>query len=217
VPDGSGPNTAYGRHELQRQGGWPGRRLRVTLLAACFVAATVAVPPLVMPRHEQSPSTGQVPTVAWSSGTTAAQPMSPTASVVAPAASMSPPVQFIPISVQAEDPGNLLSGGGEVIACATCDGGYRVRYLCLTCQLVIRTTLPVSGERTVTVVYETEGSRSIKISVNGARPVIQMVSGHDWTTPETFQFTAVMPAGDLLLAFYNDDAPAPDIDKVVIS
>lgn len=214
--DGSGPDAAFGRHKRQRQAGWLGQRLRLMLLVACIAAATVAIPPLLAP-HGQSPSTQRVPTPVAPSATTAVAPTSPTASAGESAASASSPGHFTPISVQAEDPGNLLSGGAAVVACGTCDGGYRVRYICLSCQLVVRTTLTVPGSRTVTVVYESEGSRTIKITLNGARPVIRTVSGPDWTTPQTLRFTAVLPAGTLLLTFYNDESAAPDLDKVVIS
>jgi hypothetical protein len=188
------------------------------LLAACIAAVTVTVPPLLAPHRGQSPSAGRVPApVAPSGTTTAVASTSPTASAGAPAASKSAPTPFTPISVQAQDPGNILTGGAAVVACATCDGGYRVRYICLGCQLVIRTTIPVSGLRTLTVVYETDGPRELKISINGAPPLIRTVLGTDWATPETFDFTAVLPAGTLLLTFYNDESPAPDINKVVIS
>jgi hypothetical protein len=217
VTDGSGPGTALGRHARQHRGGWLGQRWRLMLLTACIAVVTVAVPPLVAPHHGQSQSTEGVPRPVVPGTTTAVAPTSPAANAVEPAASMSSPGHFIPISIQAEDPANLLSGGAAVVACGTCDGGYRVRYICTSCRLVVRTTLAVPGSRTVTVVYESNGSRAVKISFNGARPLIRTVSGPDWTTPQTLRFTAVLPAGTLLVAFYNDESPAPDIDKVVVS
>jgi hypothetical protein len=81
----------------------------------------------------------------------------------------------------------------------------------------VRISLPVSGPRTVTVVYEVQSTRTIKISVNGALPHIQTVSGQSWTTPQAFEYTAELPAGDVRLTLYNDNSPAPDIDKIIIS
>jgi hypothetical protein len=225
---GAGPlgaarlDPAPGRH-MRR--GRPRQLLRKTLLVACFAAATVAVPRLVAPPDSSSPPIGLAPSPVGPSGPTTpattpvTTPATPQASSTS-LASASPSathVTFTPISVQAEDPRNLLTGGAAVSACATCDGGYRVRYLCQGCQLIVRTTLPVSGVRTVTVVYESDGLRTLKISINAAKPLIFTVAGQEWTTPLTFHFTAELPAGSLLLAFYNDEGPAPDIDKIVIS
>ncbi len=232
--DGSAPSITHGRHERRRQGGWSGHRLQLTIWVGAFAAATVAVPWFVTRSGGQSPPSGlrpapvelsATPTTGLPSSTeggavTAASSTTPSATAGSnrtAAASNTTPAGFTPIAVQAEDPGNILSGGAEVVACDTCDGGYRVRYLCLTCQLVVRTSLPASGPRTVTIVYEAGDVRTIKISINGALPVIRTVSGQDWTTPQALNFTAVLQAGALELTLYNDDAPAPDIDKVLIS
>jgi hypothetical protein len=217
VTDSRRPTVVSGRHSWrqQGQGRWSAERWRMLLLAACAAAVTVAVPPLLGPQRERNPSAGHVPAPV---GTPSAGPAnSPTPSADAPAASGSTPTHFTPIILGAQDSGNLLTGGAAVVACSTCDGGYRVRYLCASCQLVLRTTLPVSGQRTVTVVYEADGTRKIKVSVNGAPPIVRTVSGPNWATPEKFDFTATLPAGTLVLTFYNDESPAPDINKVVIS
>ncbi|WP_432826600.1 hypothetical protein [Dactylosporangium sp. CA-092794] len=207
MTDGSLPDLLRGR-----VGPPPRRRSRqwigLTVVAIGMAAATVAVPPLIAPRG------GKTDTAAPPAG-----PASPPQSVSPspPAASPSAPPRFAPISIQAEDPGNRLSGGASAVACATCRGGHRVRYLCATCALLVRTTLPVAGQRTVTVYYEVDGPRSIKISINGGPARGWPVTGPDWTTPQAFHFTVELPAGELQLRFYNDDSPAPDLDEVVVS
>ncbi|MEV0133541.1 hypothetical protein AB0H83_34385 [Dactylosporangium sp. NPDC050688] len=127
-----------------------------------------------------------------------------------------PPV-FTPVVIQAEAPGNNLIGGAQVWPCATCDGGGRVAHIAGTARVILRTTMPAAGTRTVTVTYESDGLRLIKIAANGTETAQRWVTGPGWETPQTFVFTAELPAGALQLAFYNDAGPAPDIDKVVIS
>ncbi|GAA3209133.1 hypothetical protein ACFO1B_18055 [Dactylosporangium siamense] len=185
--------------DRSRWGQWAG----VSAVAAGMALATVLVPPLIAPDHRPAPSS---------------PPASPTASGSrAPAATGNAPGVFAPIVIEAEDPGNLLTGGAAVTACATCHGGARVRYLCFTCTLVVRTTLPTGGTRTVTVGYEVDGPRSVRVSVNGAPARTFQVTGSEWTTPRSFQFTADLPAGALRLTLFNDETPAPDIDVVTVS
>ncbi|GAB3845067.1 hypothetical protein ACFPIJ_26445 [Dactylosporangium cerinum] len=189
--------------DRSRWGQWAG----VTVVAAGMAAATVLVPPLIAPDRSSAPpsTTPALPTTPATSGTRV------------PAATGSAQAVFTPIVIEAEDPGNLLTGGAAVTACPTCHGGQRVRYLCFTCTLVVRTVLPTGGSRTVTVGYEVDGPRSVKVSVNGAPARTFQVTGSEWTTPRSFQFTADLPAGALRLTLFNDETPAPDIDVVTVS
>ncbi|MEV6810995.1 hypothetical protein [Micromonospora sp. NPDC051296] len=125
-----------------------------------------------------------------------------------------PTPSFRPVSVQAEDPGNLLGEGASVVTCPACEGGARVRYLG---RLTAYLTTPTAGRRTITVTYELNGERDLKISINGAAPTTHRLTGTGWDTPHTFQYTDVVPAGRVSFAFYNDTGPPPDIDKITIS
>ncbi|MEV6923197.1 hypothetical protein AB0M46_01595 [Dactylosporangium sp. NPDC051485] len=173
----------------------------LTALAIGIAAATVAVPPLIAPKHKAEPGP---------SG-------SPSPPVPPPARGSAGAPSFAPIHIQAEDPGNELTGGASPIACGTCRGGKRVRYLCAECRLVVRATLPVAGPREITVFYETDGHRRLKVSVNGGPARIFDVDGPGWTVPQSFRFTAELPAGELRLTLYNDESPAPDLDEVMIA
>ena len=208
---GGDQGIVHGRHERPAHGMWDGRRWRVTLLAACIGAAAVTVPPMIVKENQQRP---------WSPIAT-----SDPSSAVAPAAkgtiaptTSGPSAVVTPVTMEAEDPGNLLSPPAAIVACDTCDGGFRVRYLggVTGGQVVVRATLPAAGLTRVTVVYESLGFRVFKISINGAPPLLRNVSGPDWTTPSTFSFDATLPAGTVLLRFYNDESPAPDLDKVIL-
>ncbi|GIJ75757.1 hypothetical protein Xph01_01890 [Micromonospora phaseoli] len=124
------------------------------------------------------------------------------------------PPSFRPVSVEAEDPGNVLSEGAGIATCPTCEGGARVRYIG---RLTANLTTAAAGRRTVTVTYQVKGDRSLMISINGAAPTTHRLSGTDWDTPRTFRYTATIPAGQVSMTFYNDTGPAPDIDKITIS
>ncbi|WP_327009256.1 hypothetical protein OHA72_19645 [Dactylosporangium sp. NBC_01737] len=209
MTDGSLRGLTRGRARRRPPGQWLG----VTVVAAGMAAATVLVPPLIAPDKDPG-ATGATPSGAPAGPSSPAAPSSP--AVQGPATG-SAPARFTPIVVEAEDPGNRLTGGAGVTACGTCHGGARVRYLCFTCTLEVRAVLPVAGTRTVTVGYEVDGPRAVKVAVNGAPARTFQVTGPEWTAPRSFQFTAELPAGDLRLVFFNDDTPAPDIDVVTIS
>ncbi|MFD0746256.1 hypothetical protein ACFQ1L_33705 [Phytohabitans flavus] len=92
----------------------------------------------------------------------------------------SAPVRFSPVSVQAEDPDNTISGGARVTSCATCDGGARVRYLG---TVVVYLNVPTAGTRTVTVTYEASGEREITVAINSAAPRTFTANGTSWVLP----------------------------------
>jgi hypothetical protein len=188
----------------------------VTAVAVGIAAAAIVVPPLILPdRKEAGPAPSAGP-----SGPASRVPQ-PVASGFQPGLSPSPGPSaarsFAPISVQAEDPANTLTGGASAVGCGTCRGGKRVRYMCADCTLVVRVTLPSAGSRTVTVYYEADGNRAVKVRVNGAAPRSFGVTGPDWTVPQSFRFTADLPAGPVQLTLFNDESPAPDLDEIVIA
>ncbi|WP_433061471.1 hypothetical protein [Dactylosporangium sp. CS-033363] len=173
----------------------------VTVVAVGIAGAAIIVPPLILPDHDSASVT---PSLKPSSSA----PAQPPASAFQPGEK--------PIAIQAEDPGNKLTGGASPVSCSTCRGGKRVRYMCADCTLVVRFTLPSAGARTVTVYYESDGDRSLKVRVNGGAPRTFPASGPDWTVPQSFRFTAELPAGSVELTLYNDSAPAPDLDEIVV-
>ncbi|MBX7265068.1 hypothetical protein KIF24_02665 [Micromonospora sp. Llam7] len=196
-------------------------------------AAPAATSDPTVPPASSSPSV--FPTSAGrtrQSAGTAAEPSAPSSgpvSVPAPGRSVgpvapAPPLatldrsteapSFRPVSVEAEDPGNVLGEGAGIAACPACEGGARVRYVG---RLTAYLTTAAAGSRTITVGYEVKGERSLKISINGAPPTTHHLTGTDWDTPRTFRYTATVPAGRVSIAFYNDTDPAPDIDKITIS
>jgi hypothetical protein len=216
VANGNVPDTFRSSSGHQRPSRRRGQWLGLTALATGMAVATVAVPPLVTPHRGTAPVASASPSVSIARPP-ASGAGSPSVGASSPSSGAHSPARFTPITVEAEDPHSTLSGGAAVTTCATCRGGHRVRYLCFTCRLVVHATVPVSGRRTVTVVYEADGDRVIKVRINDAPARTLPVTGPDWTTPRSVQFTADLPAGPLRLSLYNDETPAPDLDQVVIS
>ena len=179
--------------------GWPGPAPRLSLrhwmgigsLGAVILAAAFGLPPLVSPDGDG--------------------PAAPSAPVGVAAGGTGP---FPAVTVQAEAPENQLSGGAEPVACAGCSGGARVRSLG---RLDMHLRVPASGTRTVTLVYEVSGSRTLDISVDGHAPLVTSLTGTGWESPSTTTFTVSIPAGEVSLGFYNPDGGSPDIDAVTVS
>ncbi|GIF66306.1 hypothetical protein Ais01nite_43410 [Asanoa ishikariensis] len=210
MANGIAPDTLPS-HQRPRRRQWLG--LAVVIVAVAV--ATVTVPPLITPHHEPRPAAPS--SSSPQAAVIAATSPSPSPSAAAPTADVSPSARFVPITVEAEDLDNTLTGGAAPTECATCRGGARVRYLCVSCQVVVRATVPVAGKRTITVVYESDGYRALKVKVNNDPARTFQVGGTDWTTPRSFRFTAELPAGPVRVSLFNDDTPAPDVDQVVIS
>nr|BFE60839.1 hypothetical protein GCM10020063_053650 [Dactylosporangium thailandense] len=203
-------------------GGLPTRRPRqwigVTAVAVGIAGAAVAVPPLIAPDHDRAePRPSRTPQTVASAFQPGLSPSASPSPGLGLGLSASPPPGFAPISIQAEDPANTLTGGASATACGTCRGGKRVRYMCAECTLVVRVTLPSAGTRTVTVYYEADGNRTLKVRIGTAAPRVFPVTGPDWTVPQSFRFTANLPAGEVRLTLFNDESPAPDLDEIVIA
>ena len=113
---------ARGRHQPQRRAGWLSQRVRLTLLFAAVAVATVAVPPLVVP--DRPPPEASDPAVIATPSVVAA---SATEATSVPAVAGTIPPVFSPLSVEAEDPVNLRTGGAKVFDCDRCGGGQRDR------------------------------------------------------------------------------------------
>jgi hypothetical protein len=172
--------------------------------------------PSVATSGPAAPTPGRTSAGPTPSASTPAAQVLPTSAAATPSGtpSRSPAAQFRPVTVQAEAPGNLRSGGADIAYCDSCDGGARVRYLG---RLTVYLDVAAAGSRTVTVGYTADGPRDLKVVVNGGAPQTFSVTGSDWETPRSFRFTSSIPAGRTAVTFYNDSGPPPDIDKVTVS
>jgi len=176
----------------------------VPVTAPSSVATSPTSPP---PLALSKPSAGPALT------TTAATKAASKTAIKAP--TTAPTKAFTPITVQAEASTSALSGGAAEVACGTCRAGARVRYLG---RVDIHATVPVSGTRTITIVYEADGIRGFDVSINGGPPVTTLwVTGTDWTTPKSIAVTTSIPVGSVDIGLYGEAGNPPDLDAVTIS
>ncbi|GHJ43128.1 hypothetical protein Cs7R123_04700 [Catellatospora sp. TT07R-123] len=192
------------------------------------VGATIAVvPPLVLP----DPRPGAAPVVQQSAGSSV-MPPSPLPSPRPPAPSPSkaepPPTtpraaasaasRFRPITVHAADPVNIRVGA-RVIACPSCVDGSRVGYIGGPNTLAVRIAgVPRAGERTLTIVYETELPRTLKFAVDdGPVQELTLAGARSWLIPARVSVRVRLPEGTCWISFFNDAGSAPDIDTVTVS
>jgi hypothetical protein len=142
--------------------------------------------------------------------------VAPSTAPTAPTASIAP--AFAAITLQAADPKNVRNGA-RVIECGTCVGGDRVGYIGGPNFLIVRVEgVPVAGERTLTVVYECSGPRTLMIRVNDAAVrTLSLDGAGDVIIPAVTTLPVFIPGGTSLIRFFNDTGSAPDIDRIVIS
>ncbi|WP_155384625.1 carbohydrate-binding protein [Catellatospora paridis] len=199
------------------------------------VAATIAVvPPLIMPApHPDGAPAARgpdgSPTVLPSAVPVPPAPSSPEPSrtspppavrshAAVPPARTTAPAAFGPITVHAADPANIRVGA-RVIECPTCVDGSRVGYIGGPNTLAVRVAgVPRAGEWTLTVVYETEQPRTLKLAVDGG-PVreLTLAGARSWLIPVRVSVRLRLPKGDCWIRFFNDTGSAPDINTITVS
>jgi hypothetical protein len=213
------------------------RRLGWTVLAVGVAATAVLVPPLVVPSPPVAappPSAAPPGTPSVVTSTVLVTPPVVTPPVVTPSAAApsadsavadppipvtsSRPPAFRSTTVHAADPANLRSGA-RVIECASCRGGSRVGYIGGPNTLAIPVVgVAEAGTRTLTIVYETEEPRTLKVAVNdGTAQSRQLTGAASLLIPATTSVEVFVPAGTSWIRFFNDTGSAPDINEIVLS
>ncbi|WP_433219449.1 hypothetical protein ACQP00_15245 [Dactylosporangium sp. CS-047395] len=119
------------------------------------------------------------------------------------------------IAVHAADNGNLRKGA-RIIECPSCDGGRRVGYIGGPNTLAIRVPeVPVAGERTLVIVYETVVLRTLKVAVaDGPVHTLTLAGAGDYLIPARTSLSVYLPAGTTWIRFFNDAGDAPDINRI---
>lgn len=196
----------------------PGPAWRVAGLALAVAATSVAVPPLILSWSRQDPggtaSSQVITTGAPSTPSTATSSTPPPG----PAVPGSPSPAFRPMKIAAADPANTRYGVA-VTECPLCASGSRVQYLGQGHALIVPVRgVAVGGRRTLTIVYESAGSRTLFVDVNGDSVVSLTLEGAgSWEVPARVSIPIDLPAGDSVLKFYNAADPAPDLDQLRIT
>jgi hypothetical protein len=112
-----------------------------------------------------------------------------------------------------------LSGAAVVAACPSCGGGKKVGYIghgsgnALTFPQV---DVSSSGSHTLVVHGASADPRSFSVRVNGGAAISVPVQSGGWSTPTTVSVTVTLEAGRSSIEFGNDDAYAPDLDRIVV-
>ncbi|WP_432827570.1 hypothetical protein [Dactylosporangium sp. CA-092794] len=166
------------------------------------------------------PAEGAAPPAAPGRTGTNAGPVGGTGSTTAAVpAAPKPAAAFAPIPVQAEDPANYWYGAG-VQDCVPCDGGKKVQYIGdydnAGKYLLVYVDVPAAGSWPLTVTYETDTARSLRVSVSGGSSTSLTLAGAGWTAPRTARMTLTFPAGRVTIRFDNPSGRAPDVDKIVV-
>ncbi|WP_020580116.1 alpha-galactosidase D [Actinopolymorpha alba] len=123
--------------------------------------------------------------------------------------------------IEAEAPGNLLTGSAKVNECQGCAGGLKVGDLSAGASLTVKgIKVERAGTYDVTVSY-VDGSdgRSIGIAVNdGPVQRVELGGGADdrWDRPQGETLKLALKAGENTLTFSNVGGYGPDIDRVTV-
>ncbi|HEV2781810.1 MAG TPA: alpha-L-fucosidase [Actinophytocola sp.] len=109
-------------------------------------------------------------------------------------------------------------GDARIVACQECSGGRKVAGLGGPGN---RVTVPVltltGGDRLLTLVGATEGTKSFLVRVNGKPVTRTPLTGWSASAPLLgASVTVKLHAGINLITVYNDEAAAPDLDKVIL-
>jgi hypothetical protein len=121
-------------------------------------------------------------------------------------------------TVEAES--GTLSGSTRLSSCSACSGGTKVGFIgngASNFVTVNGVTPSAAGNRTLTITYLLNGSRSFFVSVNGAAAVEVKLTGTSFSTPVTTTIPVTLNAGANSIKFSNSSAYAPDLDKISVN
>jgi len=118
---------------------------------------------------------------------------------------------------EAESSQNTFSGSTGGKNCSQCSGGVKVGNIGNnTNNYVVFDNVVVeeAGEYELFIDYTLNGSRSFFVSVNGGPGTEVPVTGTSWDVPVTTSMPVQLQAGANTIKVYNDDAYAPDLDRI---
>jgi hypothetical protein len=123
------------------------------------------------------------------------------------------------VPYEGEATGSGFGGSTTPGECGVCSGGRRVRNIGngpMNHLDINGVRVAEDGRYTVRVEYLLEGRRSFFLSVDGGVPVELAVQGESWVTVSTASVTLFLKAGYNSIRFSNDQAYAPDLDRIVV-
>lgn len=123
------------------------------------------------------------------------------------------------VTYEVEADGNILSGTATRELCDWCSGGARVRRIGnkpFSYVTLSNVNVGASGNYIINIQYILLGSRSFFISVNNGDGIEVPLTGKGWSIPATVSITVALKAGNNTIRFYNDNAYAPDLDRITV-
>jgi hypothetical protein len=197
-------------------------RWSVSLAVAVIVAAASLLAGRLAPAPQPSslpvPSAAPAPSPSQSrSFSRPASPSTTQASRRPTATSSRTSPSFRPIRIAATAARNELFGV-EATKCPTCASGSRVKYVGQGHGIVVPLRdIPSAGRRSLTIYYESDGTRPLQVAVADDPVVTLMLTGNDsWIVPAQVELTVDIPAGDSAIKLFHPDKPAPDLDQIII-
>jgi hypothetical protein len=202
-------------------------------LLSLVVAATSFAVPAVLPR--KGPLNANE-TLAASTVTTPATTLpAPTPTTLAPTPATPAPTSTTPKPTKPPKPPKPTfkamtinpwaktweSSGIAVTECPMCASGKRVQYLGQGHYVIVRLKdVKVPGKRTMTIIYTCacdDDPRELDVSVN-SDPVhtLSVKGAKSWDTPARVSLKVTLGKGANVIRFFNQEAPAPDLDQVLI-
>jgi NPCBM-associated, NEW3 domain of alpha-galactosidase len=121
--------------------------------------------------------------------------------------------------VEGEAPTNTFSGRAGADDCELCSGGEKVRFIGNDPDnyvIVPNIQVDEAGVHTLLIDYTVDGTRSFFLTVNGGAPIEVSITGISWDEPGTASTTIPLQAGTNTIKIHNDEANAPDLDRIRI-
>ncbi len=121
---------------------------------------------------------------------------------------------------EGEQPWNMFSGAARTGDCPACSGGVKVRFIGNGPNNYVTftdVTVDAAGDYRMQVDYTVDGTRSFWVSANGGTGIEVPITGDSWDNPGSTSVTVPLQAGTNTIKFYNDNAYAPDLDRIMIA
>jgi hypothetical protein len=139
---------------------------------------------------------------------------------VSKAVEVNTPATGGPLTYEAEDAANTVSGGATRYGCSGCSGGGKVGYLGGTGSVTFHNvTAPRAGTYLMTVGYvDGSSSRTAVVTVNGTALNLPLSGTNDnnWDSAQTAVVPVRLQAGANTIAFGNPTDYVSDIDKITL-
>ncbi|GAB3268103.1 carbohydrate-binding protein [Kineosporia babensis] len=182
---------------------------------------TVAAPTSTPAPEASTPSSVSTATTTVAAPTTTQAPtQTPTPSATPTTKKPRPKPTFEPLTI---NPWAKIhdSSGIEVTECPLCVSGKRVQYLGQGHYVIVRLKdVEVPGKRTMTVIYTCacdDEPRELDVMVN-SDPVrtVALKGARSWDSPDRTTMRITLAKGENVIRFFNQEAPAPDLDQILI-